>query len=343
MHQLLNTLYVNTQGTYIHLDHDTLRIEVERETKLRVPLIHLGGVVCFGDVLVSPALIARCADDGRFIVWLDRNGRYKARMEGRVSGNVLLRRAQHLALSAPTRPLLIAASVVAGKVQNARQVLLRAARESTDPADASALREAAEHLAAMLDHVREASTMDMLRGMEGDAARLYFGVFDRMVRVDRRLFAMDGRSRRPPVNRMNAMLSFLYALLRADCEAALQGVGLDPQVGYLHALRPGRPSLALDMMEELRAPLVDRLALSMVNRRQVRPEEFVEHLGGAVYLGDEARRRVITAYQERKAEEVPHQLLARKMPLGLVPHVQARLLARHIRGELDVYVPYIHR
>lgn len=343
MIELLNTLYVTTQQAYIHLDHDTLLIEVQGETRLRIPLIHLGGVVCFGDVLVSPALIHRCADDGRFLVWLDRNGRFKARMEGRCGGNVLLRRAQHLALSSELRPLVIASAIVAAKVQNGRQVLLRAAREADSAPDETMLRDAASGLTAALDRMRSARNLNEVRGAEGEAARTYFGAFDAMVRVDRAIFALDGRARRPPRNPMNALISFLYALLRTDCEAALQGVGLDPQVGYLHALRPGRPALALDLMEELRAPVVDRLALTLVNRRQVRPGEFVEHLGGATHLGDEARRRVITAYQERKQEEVFHQVLDRKMPLGLVPHVQARLLARHLRGDADVYVPYVHR
>jgi CRISPR-associated protein Cas1 len=339
--ELLNTLYVSTQQAYIHLDHDTLRVEVERETKLRVPLIHLGGVVCFGDVLISPALIHRCADDGRFLVWLDRNGRFKARMEGRTSGNVLLRRAQHLALSAPERPLLIASFIVAAKVQNARRALQRAAREATDPVDGGHLRLAVEALNASLEHVQRAPTLDALRGVEGEAARVYFGAFDCMVRVDRPTFALDGRTRRPPRNPMNSLMGLLYALLRTDCEAALQGVGLDPQVGYLHALRPGRPALALDLMEELRVPLVDRLALSLVNRKQIRANDFVMHPGGAVYLGDDARRRVIVAYQERKKEEVPHAALGQKVPFGLVPHVQARLLARHVRGEVDVYLPFV--
>jgi CRISP-associated protein Cas1 len=343
MQELLNTLYVETQNAYIHLDHDTLRVEIERETRMRVPLIHLIGIVCFGDVLVSPALIHRTADDGRFLVWLDRNGRFKARMEGRCGGNVLLRRAQHLALSAPLRPLVIASAIVAAKVQNTRQVLLRAAREADVSADDASLRVAADTLAELLPQVQQARTLDALRGVEGGAARTYFGAFDGMIRVDRPFFALDGRSRRPPRNAMNAVLGFLYALLRVDCDAAIQGVGLDPQVGYLHALRPGRPALALDLMEELRSVMVDRLALTLVNRRQLQVHDFVERPGGAVYLTDEARRRVVVAYQERKKEDVLHRALNRKVPFGLVPHVQARLLARHLRGELDEYIPFTVR
>lgn len=342
MIELLNTLYVTTQGSYIHLDHDTLRIEIEHETKLRVPLLHLGGVVCFGNVLVSPALIHRCAEDGRFLVWLSHFGTFKARMEGRLSGNVLLRRAQHLALSSPGQPLLIASAIVAAKLQNARNSLLRAGREAIDAVDSERLRATAALLASGLPRLQSADTLDVVRGIEGEAARLYFSAFDAMIRVDRGVFALDGRSRRPPRNPMNAILSMLYAFVRSDCAAALEGVGLDPQVGYLHALRPGRPALALDLMEELRAPLADRLALSLVNRRQIQPTDFTSEIGGAVRLTDDARRKLIGAYQTRKQELVRHRLLNKQVPFGLVPHVQARLFARCVRGDMDVYVPYVH-
>ncbi|MDI3338972.1 MAG: type I-C CRISPR-associated endonuclease Cas1c [Sphaerobacter sp.] len=343
MNQLLNTLYVTTQGAYLHLDHDTLLVEVERETKLRVPLLHLGAVVCFGDVRLSPALLHRCAEDGRSVVLLDRHGRFKARVEGPLSGNVLLRRAQHEALSSPDQTLEIARSCVAGKLQNSRQVLLRAAREAPDAADGGVLSAAATRLAGLIDAVRQAGTVEEVRGCEGDAARTYFGVFDRAVRVERAAFRLTGRSRRPPIGRTNALLSFLYTLLTADCAAAAQGIGLDPQVGYLHALRPGRPALALDLMEELRPALVDRLALTLINRRQLKPGDFVERPGGATLLTDDGRRTVLVAYQKRKQEEVPHRVLGKKVPLGLVPHVQARLLARHLRGDLEHYPPFLIR
>lgn len=343
MNQLLNTLYVTTQGAYLHLDHDTLRVAVERETRLRVPLLHLGAVVCFGDVLLSPALLHRCAEDGRSVVFLDRAGRFKARVEGPESGNVLLRRAQHEALSAPTRTLEIARACVAGKLQNSRQVLLRAAREAPDAADGGVLGAAAVHLARVIDAVRQVGSLDEVRGHEGDAARTYFAVFDRAIRADRAAFRLHQRTRRPPIGRTNALLSFLYTLLTADCAAAVQGVGLDPQVGYLHALRPGRPALALDLMEELRPALVDRLALTLINRRQIKPGDFVERPGGTTWLTDEGRRTVLVAYQKRKQEQVPHRVLGKKVPMGLVPHVQARLLARHLRGDLAHYPPYLIR
>lgn len=343
MLELLNTLYVTTEGAYVHLDHDTLRVEVERETKLRVPLLHLGGVVCFGNVLISPALLHRCAEDGRSVALFDRNGRFKARVEGPTSGNVLLRRAQHLALSDTARTAAIARNVVAAKVQNTRQVLLRGARDASNARDTEPLSRAAESLAAVLARLAENHNLDQIRGHEGDAGRTYFGVFTHFVRQDREAFRLDGRTRRPPLGRMNALLSFLYALLAVDCVSAAEGVGLDPQVGYLHAVRPGRPALALDVMEELRAVLVDRLALSLVNRGQLRRDDFIDEPGGAVRLTDAARRGVLVAYQKRKQEQVQHRVIDRKVPFGLVPHVQARLLARYLRHDVEHYLPFVYR
>lgn len=343
MHQLLNTLYLTTEGAYLRLDHETLRVEVERETKLQVPIHHLGGIVCFGDVLVSPAALARCAQDGRFVVFLDRNGRFQARVEGPISGNVLLRCAQHAAMREMDTTLTIARYIVGGKIQNSRQIVLRAARDTDDPSDSEALRQTAESLANVLGRVPLAEDLDSLRGMEGEAARKYFSTFDRMVREDRATFTLNGRNRRPPTDPVNALLSFLYALLMNDCVAALEGVGLDPQMGFLHALRPGRAALALDLMEELRSVVADRLALTLINRKQVAAGQFHARPGGAVHLEDAARKEVIVAYQKRKQEEITHPVLDQKMPLGLVPHVQARLLARVLRGDLEAYPPFLYR
>lgn len=344
MRQLLNTLYVTKPRAYLHLDHDTVKVEVERELQLQAPLLQLGSIVCFGDVMLSPALMHRCAEDGRSIVLLGSNGRFKARLEGPASGNVLLRRAQHLALSDATRRLEIARSLVAGKIRNSRSVLLRAAREAKTIDAQDVLSEAARMHLEVLDRVANRDDIDMLRGDEGDAARVYFGVFSVMVRDEMRgTFGIAERSRRPPRDPMNAVLSFLYTLLRAECASALEGVGLDPQVGFLHALRPGRPALALDLMEELRAVLADRLALTLVNRRELTERDFERFEGGAVYLNDSGRRTVILAYQKRKEDEVDHRVLGGKTPIGLVPHLQARLLARHLRGDLPHYIPHISR
>ncbi len=343
MHELLNVLYVQAQGAMLHLEHDTVRVVLERETKLRAPLLRLSGIVMFGQVSISPFLIQRCAEDGRSLVWLDRQGRFKARVEGQTRGNVLLRRAQHLALSDPERPTEIARQIVAAKIQNSRQVLLRASREAGDESDKTGLSDGARHLAGILGRLPETRDLNTIRGAEGEAARTYFGVFSHMVRADRDQLAPNGRSRRPPRDRANAVLSFLYALVRSECTAALEGVGLDPQVGFLHSLRPGRPALALDLMEELRPVLADRLAITLVNRRQLLADHFEQTPGGAVHLTEDGRRLVLVAYQRRKEEELEHRVLKQKLPLGLVPHVQARLLARHLRGDVKQYPPFLYR
>ncbi|HEU5433800.1 MAG TPA: type I-C CRISPR-associated endonuclease Cas1c [Thermomicrobiales bacterium] len=343
MRTLLNTLFVQTERSYLHLDHDTVRVEIERETRLRVPLLQVGGIVCFGDVLTSPALLHRCADDGRPVVWLTRHGQFKARLEGPHSGNVLLRRAHHLALSDPERRRDIGRNLLAGKFRNCRNVLLRGAREATDAAEAATLREAADLHKSIVERLPRRDDLDLMRGDEGEAARAYFDVLPLLVRVRRDLFAPDGRSRRPPRDRMNALLSFLYTLLRADCVAALEGVGLDPQIGFFHALRPGRPALALDLMEELRPATADRLALALVNRGQLGEDDFEAHPGGAVYLSEQGRRTVIVAYQTRKQDEVEHRAAGQRAPLGLVPHLQARILARHLRNDLPHYAPWLTR
>jgi CRISP-associated protein Cas1 len=343
MRELLNVLYVLTQGSMLNLDHDTVRIVVDGEMKGRLPLLRLSGIVMLGQVSISPFLIQRCADDGRSLVWLDRRGRFKARVEGVTQGNVLLRRAQHLALSDKERPWTIARQIVAAKIQNSRQILLRGAREATEGGSRAKLSEAAVRLAGILVRLRDTQGLDSIRGAEGEAARTYFEVFPCLVRVDREVFAPAGRTRRPPRDPTNAVLSFLYALVRSECASALEGVGLDPQVGYLHALRPGRPALALDLMEEFRSVLADRLALTLINRRQLGPSDFEAQPDGGVFLGENGRRIVITAFQKRKEEEITHRVLKQKIPFGLVPHVQARLLARHLRNEIKEYPPFLYR
>jgi CRISPR-associated protein Cas1 len=338
---LLNTLYVTTPHAYLHLDNDTVRVDVERETKLRVPLHHLGGVVVFGDVLISPALMRRLAEQGQSLVLLDGNGRFKARMEGPVSGNVLLRCAQHEKRNDAVFALRTARACVAGKLRNSRQVLLRGAREAKDTAEASALSRGADDLAAAVRALPAADSLDAVRGIEGEAARQYFGCFNNLVRPESRAaFPFDGRTRRPPRDRMNALLSFLYSMLMNDCRSALESVGLDPQVGFLHALRPGRAALALDLMEEFRHQ-ADRLALTLVNRDQLKAGDILLHEGGGATLAEQARKAVVVAWQERKQKELSHPLLEEPVTLGLLPQLQARLLARTLRGDMDQYLPFL--
>ncbi|MGH2718252.1 MAG: type I-C CRISPR-associated endonuclease Cas1c [Actinomycetota bacterium] len=343
MVELLNTLYVLTQGAVLRLEHDTVRVQVEGTTLARLPLLRLGAVVVFGRVTVTPFLIQRCAEDGRSLVWLDRNGRFKARIEGPIRGNVLLRRSQHLAAMDHERTWRIARQIVAGKIQNSHQMLQRGAREADDPDDARALRELGGRIGSILKRLATVEDLEAVRGCEGEAARLHFAAFRRMLRVDATLFGPDGRSRRPPRDPANAILSFLYALLRAECSSGLEAIGLDPQVGFLHSLRPGRPALALDLMEELRPVLADRLALTLLNRRQLRTEHFESLPGGAVQMTESGRRTLLAEYQRRKQDEVTHAVLQRKIALGLIPHVQARLLARHLRGDLAHYPPFVYR
>ena len=343
MKQILNTLYIQTQGTYIHLDHDTLKLQVEKETKFQVPLLHLGGIVAFGNVLLSPFLIHRCAEDGRSLVWLSQYGKFRARLSGSTTGNILLRRSQHAALDNPQTTLEIARYMVAGKLQNTRNILMRAAREAQEEGDRQALKAAAKIHADSIQSAEKASDLDKLRGTEGYAAKSYFAAFSSMVRTNRMVFEFVERSRRPPRDPINALLSFVYTLLVNECVSACEGVGLDPQMGFLHTLRPGRPALALDLMEELRAPLADRLVLTLINRGQITADDFIDRPGGAIYLTEDGRKTLLSAYQKRKQEELLHPIVNEKMPMGLVPHVQARLLARHLRGDVPHYQPFILR
>ena len=339
--QLLNTLYITTPDTYLRLDNDTLRVEVERETRLRVPLHHLTAVVCFGHVSLSAPLMHRLAESGQALVLLDDSGRFKARLEGAVSGNVLLRQAQFQQTANPVFALDMARTFVAGKIKNTRQVLQRGAREAKTDDEVKALTRLADNLAASLRALPAAGSLNMLRGIEGEAARQYFSGLNLLVRLEQRQsFCMDGRTRRPPLDRFNAMLSFLYAMWMNDCRSALEAAGLDPQMGFLHALRPGRAALALDFMEEFR-PWADRLALTMINRGQLGAKDFALREGGGVSLLPDARKAVVVAYQERKRDEINHPLLAQSVPLGLVPLVQARLLARALRDEAAPYVPFV--
>ncbi|HZH98375.1 MAG TPA: type I-C CRISPR-associated endonuclease Cas1c [Fimbriimonadaceae bacterium] len=337
--ELLNTLYVGTHDARLFLKDESVVVKLEDEQLLRVPLHHLGSICVFGIVHPSVPLMLKCAEEGRSVVFFDMNGRFKARLQGKSTGNVLLRRDQWSGALCEVTSLSLAKSIVAGKLQNARQVLLRGARDY--PEDAETLQDAALEHAAGLDSLEDAATLDEVRGMEGNAASAYFGAFPKLIRVPTQEFSFSIRSRRPPRDRMNALLSFAYSLGTSDCASALEGVGLDPQCGYLHALRPGRPALALDLLEEFRSVWLDRLCLNLVNRRELKAGDFVEGEGGSWRLTDDARKLVLAAYQNRKKLEVQHEILKGKVPIGLLPHLQARLLARFLRGELPVYTPWM--
>ncbi|MFN0167516.1 MAG: type I-C CRISPR-associated endonuclease Cas1c [Bryobacteraceae bacterium] len=334
-----NVLYVMTQGAYVRRDHQTLQVEVDGTVRLGVPLHNLQAVTLFGNVMVSPGAMAACAESGICMTFLTESGRLLARVDAPVSGNVLVRREQYRMADRADDIVRISRCIVGGKLQNARSNLLRSARDNAGEDDRRELAGAGEEIAAGIRRLEFAKEIDAIRGIEGAAARAYFGAFGAMVRQDRETFSPQGRSRRPPLDPMNALLSYLYALLLADCHAALTSAGLDPNVGFLHADRPGKPSLALDLMEEFRPLLADRLALTLVNRRQLTRTDFDVREGGAVEIHEKARREVISGWQERKQELVTHPLLGQTVRAGMLAHVQARVLSRVIRGECAEYIP----
>ncbi len=340
MKRLGNVLYITTPESYVALDGENVVITKDEGATVRLPLHNLEEIVCFNYPGVSPALMGACAEREIGLCFLRPSGRFLARVTGRVKGNLLLRKRQYEVSGIDSVGAEIARSVVIGKVANCRTVIERALRDHALVLDMDALRAASAFLASSLRSLPGADSVDAVRGIEGNAASRYFGVFGHMVLNQRDGFAFSGRNRRPPQDNLNALLSFLYALLAQDVASALETVGLDPYVGYLHVDRPGRPSLALDMMEELRPVLADRLALTLVNRRQIEASGFVRKESGGVLMDDETRKEVLGAWQKRKQEEIMHPFLKERIAFGLVPHVQATLLARYLRGDLDAYPPF---
>lgn len=341
MTELLNTLYVQTQGASLHLEHDTVRIADPEGAAGRrtLPLRRLDGIVVYGHVAISDDLLVRCAEDGRSVVRMSRSGRFLARVDGPTRGNVLLRHAQHLTHADADCRQEIARCCVAGKIQNSRQVLLRGARDASNHRR-DGLRALAEDLGQQLDATQAASTLDELLGAEGQAARLHYRGLGLLFRTDLDIETLEIRSKRPPTDPANALLSFLYGLVRSTVHGAAEQVGLDPYVGFLHGMRPGKPALALDLMEEFRPVFADRLALTLLNRKQLRGSHFETLPGGAVRLTEEGRTTVLSEWQRQKQREWSHRLLGRRVAAALLPAVQARLLARHIREELPSYLPW---
>ena len=341
MKHLLNTLFVTTQSAYLRKEGECVVVEVEKQERLRVPVHNLGGVVCFGNVMCSPFLLGHCAENGVAVSFLTEHGRFLARVQGGVSGNVLLRREQYRRADDPVLSARLARAFVIGKTANARTVLQRALRDHGDKEGVAALEGAVTRFGCVLDELKDERPLEELRGREGDVARVYFGAFDSLITAQRESFCFRERSRRPPLDNINALLSFLYTILAHDCVGALEAVGLDPQVGFLHRERPGRPSLALDLMEEFRPCLADRVVLSLVNLRQVQANGFKRSESGAVEMDDDTRKTVLVAWQKRKQEEIRHPFLDETIPVGLLPYAQALLLSRHLRGDLDGYPPLI--
>lgn len=342
MRRQLNTLYVTTDGAWLRKDGANIVLEVERQERARLPVHMLESLVCIGRVAVSPQLLGYCSEQGISVCYLTMQGRFLARVEGPVSGNVLLRRAQYRCSDDPTRCAAIVRNLLVGKIHNQRAVLARGWRDHGERlTDQATFQHALKRLKRIPQRILLEQNVDLLRGLEGEAAQAYFGVFDQLIHNESPLLHFGGRNRRPPRDAFNALLSFLYTLLTHDCRSALETVGLDPAVGFLHRDRPGRPSLALDMAEEFRPLLGERLALSLVNRRQLNERDFQFFDNGAVQLKDDARKTVLVAYQERKREQLQHAFLGEKVDIGLLPFVQSQLLARHLRGDLDGYPPFL--
>ena len=339
MKQHLNTLYVTTQESYLSKDGECIAVHQGGDLKGKIPVHNLGGLVLFGQISCSPFLLGHCAENNVAVSWLTESGRFLASMHGKVSGNVLLRREQYRKADDLNTSSSIARSVTIGKIANCRTVLRRAARDKPN----AQLDKVCEQLSMCLSKLNKDLALDVVRGVEGEAAQLYFSVFDHFINSPESAFQFSGRNRRPPLDAVNCLLSFVYTLLAHDIRSALETTGLDPAVGFLHRDRPGRPSLALDLMEEFRPYLADRLVCTLINRGQVKPKGFKTSESGAVIMNDDTRKEVLTAWQERKRDEVEHPFLQEKMSVGLLWQVQARLLARHIRGDLDAYPPFVIR
>lgn len=342
MRKLLNTLYVSTQGSYLSKEGECVIVSVEREEKLRVPIHTLSGIVCFGNVMASPFLMGFCAEKDVGVSFLSENGRFLARVKGPVSGNVLLRRQQYRMADSESSSVDIARFVLIGKISNARTVLQRFLRDH-EKNDYNSVKDVVSRLESSIDRLKRTNVLDELRGIEGDSAKLYFSVFDNLITVQKEDFVFKERNKRPPLDNTNALLSFLYTILAHDVSSALETVGLDPAVGFLHRDRPGRDSLALDIMEELRPFIADRLVLSLVNLRRVSAKGFRKTESGAIMMDDATRKEVLIAYQERKRDEIVHPFLNEKISVGLIPFVQALLLSRYIRGDIDGYPPFLWR
>ncbi|MDO4649019.1 MAG: type I-C CRISPR-associated endonuclease Cas1c [Eubacteriales bacterium] len=341
MKKLLNTLYVSSPESYLSLDGENVVLKQNDEIVGRVPLHNIDRIVSFGYRGVSPALMGKCVKDQIELVFLNMSGKFLARVEGSISGNVLLRKRQFEISENESQSIDIVKNMIAGKIYNSRQVLLRTVRDHSQRIDAEQIKKKAEYLQTSLDKCRSVDTIDSLRGIEGEAASIYFSVFDQMILQQKGTFIFEVRSKRPPMDKVNALLSFSYSLCTSMCGSALESVGLDPYVGYLHTDRPGRRSLALDLVEEFRAWMCDRFVLSLINKKLVTEDDFIQKEDGAVFLTDEGRTKFLTAWQNRKNETITHPFLEEKIEWGMLPYVQALLLARYMRGDLDGYPVFL--
>ena len=340
MRRLLNTLFVLTEDSYLSLDGENVVINQEKKEVGRFPLHTLESILCFSYPGASPALMGACSERGVDLAFFSPQGKFLARVVGKTQGNVLLRQQQYREADDPFASCRYAKGFLLGKVYNARWVLERATRDHPQRVPVEKLKALSQNLAAALPNIENAVSLEELRGLEGAAAQQYFDGFDSLILQQHDTFAFAGRNRRPPLDPINALLSFSYTLLARDCAAALEGVGLDSYVGFLHRPRPGRASLALDMMEELRAVYADRFVLTCVNQKMITGKHFQKQENGAVLLTDEGRRAFFKSWQQRKQQTIQHPFLGEKIAWGLVPAVQALLLARTLRGDMERYPPF---
>lgn len=341
MKRFLNTLYVMTQKTYLHKKGNAIEVIVEDKTVASIPMIDIEGIVCFGNIYVSPFLLGAAPEHNITISFLSETGKFLARVQGPVAGNVLLRKEQYRISDDKARSASVAKFILLGKISNQSTVLKRAMRDHADKIDVTKMKSVIETLDLNIDRTGGTDDLESLRGIEGESAEKYFSVFDELITNQKDDFKFKGRNRRPPLDNVNAMLSYCYTLLYHDMISSLECVGLDPAVGFLHRDRPGRLSLALDMMEEFRPFFVDRLVLSMINRKEVSGKDFETSASGAVVMKDEARKKIISAYQKKKEDVLSHPYVDTKMHIGILFHTQAQLLARFIRGDIDGYPVYI--
>lgn len=338
-----NTLFVTTDGAYLAKDQETVVVSVERTRRAQIPFLAIQSVACFGRVTISPELMGALAARGISMAFYSYSGKFLARVEGVPNGNVLLRRAQHRAADDPGLSATLAQSFIVGKLVNGRRFLQHAARNAHTPEVVDGLHEAASQLKVFLKELDRPRALETIRGIEGIAAVAYFGAFDCLIKREFEAFRFSGRTRRPPKDRINALLSFGYTLLHGDCAGAATGVGLDPAIGFLHEDRPGRMGLALDLMEELRSPIVDRLVVSMINKGQIGPHDLQEDAAGGWRMTDNGRKTFLAAYQKAKQDAVHHAYLDEETTWALIPHLQARLLARCLRNDLEAYPPFTIR
>lgn len=341
MKKLLNTLYVTSEDSYLALDGENVVILNKESEVGRLPLHNLEGIVSFGYRGTSPALMGACAERNISLCYLTPQGKFLAKVNGRVKGNVILRQQQYKDFLDPHKSLEIAQSCIIGKIYNARWVLERATRDHSMQIDVEKVKTASQNLKNSLDFVRNSQSKEQLRGFEGEAAKIYFSVFDELILQQKKDFSFHGRNKRPPLDNVNALLSFVYTLLTNTITSALETVGLDPYIGCLHTERPGRVSLSLDLIEELRPVLADRFVLSLINRKMVTRKNFKQKENGSVLMDDDARKIVLTEWQNKKKETLTHPFLKEKVEWGMVPYVQAMLLARYLRGDLDGYPPFL--